>query len=133
MTKEAARKRMLKLLSNKFFNMSSVQQVIDDFKASDNSKFVLLDDDVLFMAAKCAGTSLGEMLSKNAKRKNIIARQICYRILKDRGYTLEELAKKFNKKDHSCVHGALKCFDRDIKQGQEDLTLAYNKMKNLMK
>lgn len=133
MTKEAARKRILKLLSSKQWNVSSVQQVIDDFKASDNSKFKLDDDEVLFMSAKCSGTSIGQMLSSNRKRKNIISRQICYYILKGRGYTLEELAKKFNKEDHSCVHSALKCFDRDIKQGQEDLTLAYNKMKNLMK
>ena len=112
MNREAAKRRITNELKKNSWCSENITAILSQLRQS-KTVITVNDEELIFFAARVCNTTIKNIKGKGRQRKNVVARSICYNSLRNRGYTLQEIGKMFNK-HHSTILFGLKAIRSDI-------------------
>ncbi len=129
MTKEAARKRIIKELRKKTkWSPITIKEILMDISPSEKINRPIKE--IMFFAARSSNTSINRLMNGSRERQNVLARSLVYYALKKQGYTLVEIGKRFGK-DHATVLHGLRSLKNDLESKDELTVMVWEKFKKL--
>jgi chromosomal replication initiation ATPase DnaA len=127
MTKDAA-EELIKGMFNRKWSREELIEIVMSIDADTEKKL----DELLTVASYVTELSKDEIMEKNRKGDRPLARSLCYKYLRDCGYTYHYIGKMFQGRNHATILHSLRTLKNDLDTNFKPTVEAFNRFNSII-